>query len=379
MATLLNIPTVLLLFCLSGIACVSSTSTAEDCNPIYRYMRAHALANKCNKTTTTQIEQIQSKLSVRVLPFLFLAVFVVGFPANFIALWVLLFRTKKLPSTILLINMTSCDLLLLVALPFRIVYHFRENDWIFGEPFCRLLIALFYGNVYGSVVCLAFIAFDRYIALVHPFGARTLRSHRISIYMSLAVWFVVLAAMVPLLVTQQSYTLDEPPITTCHDVLPMDTQKFFLLPYFATLFTICFLLPLLVVLFCYSAVLCTLVAAGRRYAHAVSVTVLVLVVFVVCLLPSNVLLLVHYSMNSEATEKESEDFYVPYTISLAISTFNNCLDPFIFYYVSEEFRGKVRQMLCCEGLDQDTSTVNKVTYSSSGPCKSKITLLPETR
>ncbi|KAL2077274.1 hypothetical protein ACEWY4_026778 [Coilia grayii] len=138
--------------------------------------------------------QITSNAMTVLLPILYLVALVVGLPSNLVALWVLLFCTKKQPSTILLINLTTCDLLLLLVLPFRITYHFRGNDWTLGEPLCRLVMALFYGNMYGSMLCLALIAFDCYLALVHPIRALTLRSYRLSVYMSVAVWAVVLAA-----------------------------------------------------------------------------------------------------------------------------------------------------------------------------------------
>ncbi|KAA0709475.1 Proteinase-activated receptor 4 [Triplophysa tibetana] len=135
-------------------------------------------------------------------PLLGLLTFLIGLPANSLALWVLLFRTKKLPSTILLINLTTCDLLFLLVFPFRTIYHFKGNNWSFWEPFCRIVIALFYGNMYGSVVCLALIAVDRYVALVHPFGAKTFRSNKNSWCMSTLVWIAVAAAAVPLLVSK---------------------------------------------------------------------------------------------------------------------------------------------------------------------------------
>lgn len=307
-----------------------------------------------------------------------------GFPANLLALWVLLFRTKKFPSTILLVNLTCCDLLLLLMLPFRIIYHFQGNNWVFGEGSCRLVIALLYGNMYGSVICLALIAVDRYVALVHPFGAKTLRSRKTSILMSVVVWVMVVIAAVPLLTSRQSYFINDLSITTCHDALPDDNQNYLVL-YFYMLFFLCFLLPLCVVVFCYGAILCTLVAAGTRYAHATRVTALVLVVFIVCLLPSNVLLLMHYSKwlySSKSTkdydEGEEDDgisnsysrLYVPYMISLAISTFNSSIDPFIFYYVSEDFREKAKSFLCCSKTFHEACS-----GSSSGTMMSKVTLL----
>lgn len=340
--------------------------------------------NGCNTTLhRKEKEQIQAATTVLLVPILYLVSFVFGFPANLLALWVLLFRTKKFPSTILLVNLTCCDLLLLLMLPFRIIYHFQGNNWMFGEVSCRLLIALFYGNMYGSVICLALIAVDRYVALVHPFGAKTLRSSKTSILMSMMVWIMVLIAAVPMLASRQSYFIDTLSITTCHDALPEEEEKKYMVPYFATLFFLCFLIPLFVVVFCYSAVLRTLVAAGARYTHATRVTALVLVVFIVCLLPSNILLLMHYSkwLHTPNSVKDYDDsydnysqfynkLYVPYMISLAISTFNSCIDPFIFYYVSEDFREKVRKLLCCTKTIYESSS-----GSSSRTMRSKVTLL----
>ncbi|XP_076149022.1 proteinase-activated receptor 4 [Alosa pseudoharengus] len=338
--------------------------------PFARALLPTTNQNNC-ETSIGQKEQFQSKVTTLLIPLLYLVAFLVGLPANLVALWVLLFRTKKQPSTTLLINLTICDLLLLVVLPFRIAYHFQSNDWTLGEPLCRLVMALFYGNMYGSVLFLALIAFDRYLALVHPIGGRALRTYRYSVYMSMAAWTVVLVAMVPLLTTPQTFVLDDPKITTCHDVLPGEIQSSFLVPYFAGLFAICFLLPLLVVLFCYGSILRALVTAGRRYGHAVRVTALVLIVFLVCLLPSNVLLLSH---NSYLWEKESDKLYIPYMVTLALSTFNSCLDPFIFYYVSEDFREKARQVLFCTDL-MKVPTSSQLNTRSSSSSRSKVTLL----
>ncbi|KAJ8337828.1 hypothetical protein SKAU_G00367940 [Synaphobranchus kaupii] len=368
----------LLLLLPNALLLTGSTATQmEECSLMSTYLRSFRLLKICNLSVLSdkQIKEVQAPTTVLLLPCLYLLAFIVGLPTNLIALWVLVFRTKKLPSTSLLINLTATDLMLLAFLPFRIFYHFNRNDWIFGEPLCRLVTALFYGNMYGSVLCLTLVSVDRYVAVVHPFGARTLRSRRASLCMSGAVWAVVLAAMVPLLVSRQSYKLDVPPITTCHDALPQEEQEHFFYSYFATLFAVCFLLPLLVVLFCYGSVLRTLLAGRKRYAHAVRVTVLVLLVFVVCFLPSNLLLLLHYS--DSYLINDEKDLYVPYMISLAVSSFNSCFDPFIFYFVSEDFRAKVRKCLfCCGGADAESSSANQISSSTLGQSgKSQSTLL----
>ncbi|KAL2077272.1 hypothetical protein ACEWY4_026776 [Coilia grayii] len=359
----------LLLFC-SSFQLTSSQS--EPCEP--PWIRSFQLDN-CSMLPPDEEKQITSNTMTVLLPILYLVALVVGLPSNLVALWVLLFRTKKQPSTILLINLTTCDLLLLLVLPFRITYHFQGNDWTLGEPLCRLVMALFYGNMYGSMLCLALIAFDRYLALVHPISGMMLRSYRLSVYMSMAVWAVVLAAMMPLLATRQTYLIKNLNITTCHDALPLDTQRSFFLPYFASLFSICFMLPLVVVVFCYSCVLYTLVKAGKRYNHAVRVTVLVMVVCLVCLLPSNVLLISHNSNLLKEGEESSDNLYMPYMLMLALSTFNSCLDPFIFYYVSEDFREKAQHVLCCRKPTKVATSSQKDTSSTSMSSRSKVTLL----
>uniref|UniRef100_A0A3Q2PX05 F2R like thrombin or trypsin receptor 3 n=1 Tax=Fundulus heteroclitus TaxID=8078 RepID=A0A3Q2PX05_FUNHE len=354
---------------------LSDPDQDAECSDMSSRLRGFVPWKHCNTTTLKkkQLEQIQAPTTTLYLPLIYLLAFSVGLPTNLLALWVLVFRTKHMPSTTLLINLTVVDCLLFLVLPFRIVYHFRGNDWFLGETSCRIVMAMFYGNMYSSVWCLALVALDRYVALVHPFGAKSFRSRRVSLYMSVWVWVVQLAAMLPLLLSQQTYQLDDPKITTCHDVLPESEQQKFLLPYFSTLFVFCFLLPFVVVLFCHSAILHTLLAERRRYSHAIRVTVLVIVVFIACLLPSNLLLLLTYSN----AWPDAQDLYVPYTISLAVSTFNSCIDPFIFYFVSKEFRQKVKSVLCCVSESEDGPSSKGSTPSSAGQ-KSNITLLSMT-
>ena len=65
--------------------------------------------DECKNLSPAAIGQIQAYDTTVLLPILYLVAFVVGLPSNLVALWVLLFRTKKQPSTILLINLTTCD------------------------------------------------------------------------------------------------------------------------------------------------------------------------------------------------------------------------------------------------------------------------------
>lgn len=339
-------------------------------------LRAFRVTTRCNLTTLKekQVKEIQGLTTNLLLPIIYLLTFCIGLPTNLLALWILVFRTKRRPSTALLINLTVIDCLLFLVLPFRIVYHFRGNHWELGEPLCRIVMAMLYGNMYSSVWSLAFVAVDRYVAVVHPFGAKRLRSRRWSLGLTAAVWMVMLAAMLPLLLSRQTYPLDDPNITTCHDALPESVQENYFLPYFATLFTTCFLLPFIVVMFCHGAVLRTLLAEGRKYCHAIKVTLLMILVFVAFLLPCNVLLILTYS----DSWPDGEDLYVHYMTSLAFSTFNSCFHPFVFYFVSRDCRERTRNALCCIPDMEDKPSSRGTHTSSSAGQRSKVTLLTMT-
>lgn len=75
--------------------------------------------------------------------------------------------------------------------------------------------------------------------------------------------------------------------------------------------------------------------------------VTVLVMCLVCFLPSNILLLVNY-----ATIKESHvgNIYAFYITALCLSALNSCIDPFVYYFVSKDFRENVKNTFLCRSV-----------------------------
>lgn len=109
-----------------------------------------------NMTNHTNISAFACKFNEDfkyiLLPVSYTLVFVIGLALNFTALYWIVFRTKRWkPSTIYMFNLTVCDTLYIFSLPFLVYYYADENDWPFGEPFCKLIRFLFYANLYGTV------------------------------------------------------------------------------------------------------------------------------------------------------------------------------------------------------------------------------------
>ncbi|CAI9601318.1 unnamed protein product [Staurois parvus] len=285
------------------------------------------------------MDYLKSPITVLVIPFIYTLIFLVGLPANGLALWVLMTKVKKMTSTVFLMNLAVADLLLILVLPFKILYYFMGNNWIFGEIMCRAVTSFFYGNMYCSVLLLMSISIDRYLAVVHPFFSRTFRSRAFAIAICSISWLISVLCTIPLTTMQQSYPLLNADITVCHDALPRQEQADYLVYYFITTIVVCFILPLVIIIFSYISVIRALVLSGEKYAHAIKLSVLVLVIVIVFLTPSNVVLLIHYS---EHCLKSYGNLYAVYMVCLTLSAINSCVDPFVYYYVSEEFRDKVR-------------------------------------
>lgn len=304
--------------------------------------------------------QLNGTLTTVLLPSFYTLIVLVGLPANSVALWLLAMHVEKLPSTIFLMNLAGADLLLGLLLPLKISYYFLGHHWPFGEGLCRFTTAAFYGNMYCSLLLLTCISVDRYIGVAHPFFARSCRSLVVTAASCTVVWVAAALATLPLLLRQQSFPLAGTNRILCHDVLPQDEETN---DYFVCLVVFAFAVPLVVMVLCSGGMLWVLLRSGPKYITAVKLTTLVLFTAVVFFTPSNVLLLLHHSSSCRQLQVT---FYLAYMIGLAVSTCNSCADPFVYYYVSEEFRAKVRRRIYGQ---QKASSVSLKTSKDSLPPK----------
>ena len=282
-------------------------------------------------------------------PVIYIIVFVVGLPANTLAIWVFLFRTKeKKPSSIYLANLALADLLFVIWVPLKISYHLNGNNWIYGEGLCKVLVAFFYANMYCSIAFIACISVQRYWAIVHPLS-RHRSSSRAAVGVSVAIWVVVWLLTTPLYLYDQQVQLNNSKIFTCHDVT-MFSQKEIAAGYFLTTGTVGFIVPAVVCIISYALIIKSLrnsmadPAIAKKRRKAVALIIIVLIMFVVCFTPSNILLLVHYSL---LLGGKTQTMYLFYVTTLCLASLNSCIDPFMYYFISKDFRDHVKNMFLC--------------------------------
>ncbi|XP_041816399.1 proteinase-activated receptor 3 [Chelmon rostratus] len=272
-------------------------------------------------------------LSTRVIPVIYMLAVVVGVPANVAILCTLASKIRKVSSAILYCSLAVSDLLLLLSLFFKAHYHLHGNHWALGEAACRVVTACFYGNLYCSAQTLACISIKRYLAVVHPFMYKRLPKRMCTAWVSVGVWGVFGAAVVPELLIQQSYWLPELGLITCHDVLPLDYDSHsFLLYYYLLLTILGLLLPLLVTVVCYARIVCELNRSHHDWATYIQASSLVFAIFLLCFTPAALLHLLH---QVQLFVDGGESLYVHFKVAACLCCLHACLDPFLFLLMSK--------------------------------------------
>ncbi|KAM4533306.1 proteinase-activated receptor 3 [Fundulus diaphanus] len=276
---------------------------------------------------------LKGPLSIKVIPVIYIILVIVGIPANITVLCLLFTKIRKVSSAILYCSLAISDLFLLISLLFKAHYHLHGNHWVLGEAACRAVTACFYGNLYCSALTLACIAIKRYMAIVHPFMYKTLPKVRCTSLVVLAVWGVFGVSLVPELLVQQSFPVSQLNRTTCHDVMPLDSNSHAFLLYSNLILTVlCLLVPMVVTVFCFIQILKALSRSHFDWTIYVRSSSLVFTIFLGCFFPAGILHFLHYV---QMFGNGNDSLYVYFNMAVCLCCLHACLDPFLFVLMSK--------------------------------------------
>ncbi|XP_078283937.1 lysophosphatidic acid receptor 6-like [Rhinoraja longicauda] len=308
---------------------------------------------------STQGCQLSADFQYIMFPVVYSVVFVLGTSSNAAALWLFLRAKEALPpSDVFMANLAAIDLLFATTLPFRVVYHALGNDWIFGEWGCKLMGSLFFANLYGSTLFLTCICVDRYIAVVHPFHSLALRRPRDRMLVCLAVWLVMAACVLYLMLKGPLINTFPDGRTACLENFSSGSWSGRISGISIVGATVGFVLPLLVIGVCYPLIARRLLepTAGRAIhdvkRRALRTVLLILAVFLVCFVPYHLVQLVHTALRLRPTTgpacKHLRFTYAARRVTMALTSLNCCLDPLI--YSLARHRPPLSSLCCCPRL-----------------------------
>lgn len=292
-------------------------------------------------------------------PPLFCMIFLVGAVGNLLVVWIYTRVRQRLKTMtdVYLLNLAIADLMFLCTLPIWAVDAIK--GWAFGVALCKIVSALYKINFFSSMLLLTCISVDRYIAIVQVTKAQNLKKKRLfySKLVCVGVWFIsTLLSLPEFIFAQVKPDHDKSFCTLVYWNNENNRTKILVLS-----LQICmgFCLPLLVMIFCYTVIIRTLLQARSFEKHkALRVIFAVVFVFVLSQLPLNSLLIVEavQATNTTITQCEMQigiDKAGQVARSLAYT--HACINPLLYVFIGVRFREDLLKLVksCASGLNKD--------------------------
>ncbi|XP_028006818.2 C-X-C chemokine receptor type 2 isoform X1 [Eptesicus fuscus] len=281
---------------------------------------------------------------------IYVLVFLLSLLGNSLVMLVVLYsQVNRSVTDIYLLNLAIADLLFALTLPIWAAA--KTTGWIFGTPLCKVVSLLKEVNFYSGILLLACISVDRYLAIVHATRTLTLKRHWVK-FICLGIWALSLILSLPVFVFHRAvYPPNSGPV--CYVDMGANTTKWRIVMR-ALPQTIGFLLPLLVMLICYGLTLRTLFQAQMGQKHrAMRVIFAVVLVFLLCWLPYNLVLLsdtlMRIGMIKETCVRRN-DIGRALDATEILGFLHSCLNPLIYAFIGQKFRHGLLKIMAIHGL-----------------------------
>ncbi|KAM4627692.1 P2Y purinoceptor 14-like [Polymixia lowei] len=279
-------------------------------------------------------------------------VFLAGLVLNGFTMRVYFCRAHQHSSsvTVYLKNLAAADFLLCLCLPLRVA-HYASHSPPVHWAYCHFGASAFYLNMYASILFMGYIAANRYLKIVHPFGTHVLQKVRAAHVISTATWVFLLSSM-GVYITLSLLTL-QPPTSVPGAVgcVPLHSQQLSLLYkiiHSGSAF-IFFSVLVSLVLFYHSTTRRLMLAQRKRLRGATSGCkklaksrrnmLLLVSVFCVCFVPYHLVRLPYAFLRDRCAWGPA--FFYLKELTIMLSILNICLDPLIYFIFSKAFRAQL--------------------------------------
>ncbi|KAM9347317.1 C-X-C chemokine receptor type 4b [Symphorus nematophorus] len=297
------------------------------------------------------------------LPTVYGIIFVLGIIGNGLVIAVMGYQKKvKTMTDKYRLHLSVADLLFILTLPFWAVD--AASSWYFGSFLCVFVHMSYTVNLYSSVLILAFISVDRYLAVVRATNSQATRKLLASKVIYLGVWLPAMVLTVPDMVfarvhsTGSSHVLftdegmeTEESKTICQRIYPSETSLIWTLVFRFQHILVGFILPGLVILICYCIIITKLSQGSKGQAlkkKALKTTVILIVCFFSCWLPYCIGIFVENLTMLNVLPSSCElDQAVEKWISIteALAYFHCCLNPILYAFLGVKFKKSARSAL----------------------------------
>lgn len=280
------------------------------------------------------------------LPTVYSFIFLLGIIGNGLVVLVMGYQKKSRTMTDKYrLHLSVADLLFVFTLPFWSVD--AAIGWYFKEFLCKAVHVIYTVNLYSSVLILAFISLDRYLAIVHATNSQGSRKMLAEKIVYAGVWLPAILLTVPDLVFASVSDIDGNYV--CDRIYPVENRDYWTIGFRFLHITIGLVLPGLIILTCYCVIISKLShSKGHQKRKALKTTVILILAFFACWLPYYICLTID---TFGLLRLLKFDCYIDtmlhkwIAITEALAYFHCCLNPILYAFLGAKFKTSAQNAL----------------------------------
>ncbi|XP_023680667.1 C-C chemokine receptor type 7 [Paramormyrops kingsleyae] len=249
------------------------------------------------------------------------------------------FKRLKTMTDVYLLNLAGADLLFVLTLPFWAASFLDE--WMLGSFLCKAMYSIYKVSFYSGMLLLTCISVDRYFAIARAISAHRHRSRAVyfSKVSSVVLWILALLFSVP----EMAYTgINDN--RTC--AIINSGEKNVRMTIQISQMIAGFVLPAVVMGFCYCGIVQTLMQAQNFEKNkAIKVIFAVVAVFLLFQLPYNIALLIQTISGGSMKCAFDNELLFALDITQSLAFTRCCLNPFLYAFIGVKFRHDLFKLL----------------------------------
>uniref|UniRef100_A0A8C6SE11 Chemokine (C-C motif) receptor 12a n=1 Tax=Neogobius melanostomus TaxID=47308 RepID=A0A8C6SE11_9GOBI len=268
-----------------------------------------------------------NEFGAKFIPFFYYSIFLLGYFGNGLVLFIL-FMYEKLQTVtnIFLMNMVISNLLFASALPFLAIYH--SSEWIFGGFMCKVVSSAF------SVV-----------------AAAKSRKKLYAVIASIVVWFISVVASMKEIILHDVWE------SSFEGLMCKETgyseeilQRWRLVTYYQQ-FLVFFLLPLFMVMYCYTSITIRILATRlKEKCRTIKLIFVIIFTFFACWTPFNVVNLLRaiqlsYGDKSTGSCREQDSLNYAYYVTRNLAYLYCGISPVFYSFVGKKFQSHFKRLI----------------------------------
>ncbi|XP_027132252.1 atypical chemokine receptor 3b isoform X1 [Larimichthys crocea] len=281
---------------------------------------------------------------LHILSVLYIFIFLVGFAANALVVWVNLHSDRNRYETHLyILNLAVADLCVVATLPVWVTSLLQGGHWPFGEVVCKLTHLVFSMNLFSSIFFLTCMSVDRYLSV--SFFTDAPSSHRKKVVRRLIcilVWLLALAASVPDTYFLQAVRSAHYNGTVCRPVYPSDNPRAWMVGVQLSFIVLGFAVPSPIIAIFYLLLAAVIPPSSDQECRISRRIILAyIVVFLVCWLPFHAILLLDTLslLNLIPFSCQLENFLdVALHLTQCFSLVHCCINPVLYNFLNSNYR-----------------------------------------